>query len=142
MCTRGIMNKQLELRNHLIEHKVEIMLLNELKLKDNHKLFIRNYSNNKLRPENTGYGGVAMLVKKGIPYIDLGSVTCSIENIGIQVDKNLVIIAAYNPPSNKYRNTCLDKLLLTNRPAQVIIMGDLNSRHHFWNYEQNNISYI
>lgn len=135
----GVLNKQQELGSYLVENKVDIMLINELKVKDNFKLTIRNYTTIfKLRDNNTGYGGVAILIKKGIPFIEVDSVQCSIENIGIKIEKDLTIIAAYNPPSNKYKSTCLDALLNGSGSTKVIVMGDLNSKHFYWNCEHNN----
>lgn len=133
----GVRNKLPELRGYLEKHRVDIMLINELRIKDKDKLNIRHYSTiRKLRLNDTGHGGVAILIRRGVPYTEVGSTQCSIENTGIKLDNNITIIAAYNSPSNIFKAACLHKLLSTS--TKVIVMGDLNARHCYWDCQQNN----
>jgi exonuclease III len=66
----GILGKLGELKVFLKMHDVDIMLITETKLLKTDKIHIESY--NLLREERNTYtrgGGVAILVKRGIPYI-------------------------------------------------------------------------
>lgn len=100
-----VKNKLLELKNYLQINRVEVMILNDVKLNTNDTLNVRNYNTIiQPRPDNSGHGGVAILAKKGLPFTVLPRAQSSIEHVGIKLTDNLIIISAYNSPSNKFKN--------------------------------------
>jgi exonuclease III len=115
----GILGKLGELKVFLKMHDVDIMLITETKLLKTDKLNIDSY--NILRKErntDTRGGGVAILVKRGIPYIKAQVAANEIECTAIKLSNNVVIAVVYNRPCNKYkiesiRKICNNSYMLT-----------------------------
>lgn len=113
------------------------MLLNEIKLKQTDKLQIQNYHTIlRPRPDNSGHGEVAILVKRGIPITNLQNAQSTIEHQGIKFLNGLVVILAYKPPSKKFTEQSINNLL--DIAAKVLILGDFNAKHQHWNCDDNN----
>ncbi|CAL1680787.1 unnamed protein product [Lasius platythorax] len=87
------------------------MLINETKLNKNDRLKIKGYSCIRKERQNRA-GGVAVLVRKDIPYQEIKLKSeVAIENICIRLENNIHIIAAYNRPLNRISNRDLNVLL-------------------------------
>lgn len=138
LCTwncNGIRNKSQELIHFLNEHKIDIMSLNETKLDSNDKFSMRGY--HILRNDrNSNGGGVALLIRQGIPFVELPKIHCSIENVGILLDNKISLFSIYNPPSNYFNDGCINKLI--NNNDKSIIFGDFNARHTIWGDRSSN----
>lgn len=90
----GISNKKPMLINFLQNQKVDIMLVNETKLTDQDTLKFQKYEVlRKDRHHNTRAGGVAILIRKGIPYVDItaNDNLLDIEHITIKLEDNTYI---------------------------------------------------
>lgn len=134
----GVIKKQSHMINFLLTNKIDILIINETKLKLADKLKIKGYEViRKDRDQNSGAGGVAILVKHSIPFqVIKERVTTTIEHTCIKLVNNTYIIAAYNKPSNKYNCNDISNLLKIGN--KVLIIGDLNSKHRNWGCHQNN----
>jgi hypothetical protein len=137
----GILGKLGELKVFLKMHDVGIMLITETKLLKTDKINIDPY--NILRKErntDTRGGGVAILVKHGIPYIKAQVAANEIECTAIKLSNNIVIAVVYNRPCNKYKIESIRKICNTHN--NIIIGGDLNSKHIDWGNNSNNTNGI
>ena len=78
------------LNNYSLKEKIDIILLNELRVKKNKKLKIRGYTTiRRDRNDNSGHG---ILIKNSIDYKEINSITnCSIEQAIIQLPSKLTI---------------------------------------------------
>lgn len=135
----GISNKKPILINFLKDKQVDIMLINETKLTDQDKLKIKNYDViRKDRDDNTRAGGVAILIRRAIPYetVDTTRNTSTIEHITLRLIDNTYVTAVYNKPTNIFRR--IDIIELLNVGRKVLLIGDLNARHVTWNNRINN----
>lgn len=139
---QGISNistaKQLELLLH--HHNIDVVMLNETFLKDQHKFHLNGYRIHRNdRPGALG-GGVAIAVKYSIKHTLLPIYpTKKIENISISVNINrhsVILTAAYSP---KYYTTFeADIKKLTPFSKEYIVFGDFNARCSAWNCTSNN----
>ena len=75
------------------------------------------------------------MIQNGIPHqvINNNSIT---ENITININNNIYIIAAYNRPTRNFTPTDIRQLMRVSK--KVLLVGDLNARHTSWNCSRNN----
>jgi hypothetical protein len=133
----GVKNKRGELINFIYNHKLDVVLVNETKLTATDRLKIRNYTCLRKDRLHAAGGGVAIFIKNDVVYSKINlHYSISIECIGIRLENNVHIIAAYNSPSNSISNSDIDKLLRIG--DKVLVIGDLNARHTTWNCHLNN----
>ncbi|RZC40463.1 RVT 1 and/or Exo endo phos domain containing protein [Asbolus verrucosus] len=133
----GLTNKMGHVINFINTNNIDLMLINETKLKNSDNIKCRGYTiHRKDRPGNVRAGGVAIFIKNNIPAKILKSAKSKIENISVKLSDDTVITAAYNPPSNKINNDDLHQLSLAGR--KVLIIGDFNARHAAWNCHRPN----
>lgn len=107
------------------------MLVNETKLEQNNSFKIKNYQ--VIRRDRTAHGGgVAIIIsdKIGYKFCPISN-QISVECICIKLLGNIYLVAAYNEPRNKISHRDISSL--TNLGGRVLIIGDLNARHHTWN---------
>lgn len=133
----GLANKTSELQDFLQKHKIDIMLINETNLTPKMKnpdvpgyiCYRKDRKAAKSTTKNPG-GGVLALVNE---LLDIGEFPINfetkIEILGLKLN-NVLIYSAY-APQNTIDDHSLNKMF--NSGQQVIIMGDLNSRHPDWN---------
>jgi hypothetical protein len=132
----GILGKLGELKVFLKMHDVDIMLITETKLLKTDKIQIESYNLiRKERNTDTRGGGVAILVKRGIPYIKAQLTANEIECTAIKLSNKIVIAVVYNRPCNKYKIESIRKIYNTHN--NIIIGGDLNSKHIDWGHNSN-----
>ena len=126
----GLRQNTIELRHYIESENIDIMTINETKLTPDITIKIKNYT--VLRRDRTAHGGgVAIAIKKSIPYQQLPSIDhVSIEHIILKITNNIFIVAVYNNPRNLF--TDHDLQTLTNVGRKTLIIGDLNARHHTW----------
>lgn len=127
----GVGNKLAELTAYIREQNVDIMFINEIKLQYTTPIKIPGYEVHLKSRPGSRFGGVGVLIKQGVPYGLGKSIDITIEHININVAKNLTIIGVYNKPTNNFTINCLNKLFKQNK--QVLVIGDLNATHTYWN---------
>lgn len=134
----GIRNKINEVEIFLNNYNIDIIIITETKLQATDKIKIRNYSVHKYdRNDPVPGGGVAILIKKSIPYVKITiNQNLSFEYACIKLNNDLSIIGIYNKPTNYYEINEL--LIINNLSNRVIIGGDFNSKHISWNCNSNN----
>lgn len=134
----GIRNKLGELSNFLAKQKIDIMLINEIKIKETDQLKIRHYTTIKKCRHNAA-GGVAILIRQNIPHsIIRPDYTTAIEYVGITLENKVTIIAVYNNPRTYIEESDIEHL--TKIGDKVLLIGDLNARHRAWNCQAANIN--
>ena len=131
-------NKLDLLINLIIKEKIDIILLNETRIRKNKNLKIKGFTTiRRDRNDNSGHGGVAIFIKNNIDFKEINPIIdCSIEHAIIQLSNKLTIIIVYNSPINNFIQN--DILKLTKVSKKMLIIGDLNARHQFWNCQSNN----
>lgn len=67
----GVSRKHVEISNFLFKNKIDILAINETRLKARDKFFINGYKTFRTdRKDNTGYGGIAILTKNNIKSVN------------------------------------------------------------------------
>ncbi|RNA11678.1 AP-like endonuclease reverse transcriptase [Brachionus plicatilis] len=127
---KSLSNKRNELYNFNSGNNTHIFSINETWLKPNKELNFPNYSIvRKDRTDSVG-GGVALLIKKTIPFEEISLDNFNTESIGIRITNgstNMVIVSYYKQPQSEM-NIDLIKSLERNFD-NLIILGDLNLHH-------------
>jgi hypothetical protein len=138
--------KRHELNILLKQERPDILLLNETKLNNKHRVSFENYNFVRNdRPNNNGGGGTGILVADSIsflslPVTNLNSIECSAIKIPLSNGKNLIVVAVYIAKcmQNTIDINDLNLILnLKNNDTEIIIGGDFNAHHPFW---QSNIT--
>ncbi|XP_076660285.1 uncharacterized protein LOC143363606 [Halictus rubicundus] len=142
--------KRAALTDYLNAHEPDAVLLCETKLNDRHRVSFKNYVMIRNdRPNSKQGGGTAILIKRKIKFKTIQSDTnlnTTLETTIIKIkvqQKNLFLIAAYAPSSNKKEftsdlNTIFDKLELHKLNNYYLLAGDLNAKHTDWHNTTNN----
>lgn len=144
---RGIRNKKFEFFNFLLNFNIDVACISETKLNDNVRFSHIDFA--VYRCDNLSgsisSGGVMILVKRTVKH-QLMSVTNTgiIESIGISLEvspgRTINVVSAYFTGSTgrhdyvKFRN---DIRYLTSI-QNVFVLGDLNSKHHYWKCHSEN----
>lgn len=79
-------------------------------------------------------GGTAILVNRRYIHHKVTITTTSVTNTSIQIrtnDEELTLVAVYKSPKTLLQTRDIENIL--NSAANVIIVGDLNAKHHAWN---------
>lgn len=141
--SQGVARKRLELIQIIQEKDIDILLLNETHLGNNTQFQIPNfhtYKNNKpLVNGRPPAGGTAIVVHKRFNHYSMSISTNSINNTTIYIkngNSELSLVAVYKSPNTSLQTTDLDIFL--NTTNNVIIAGDLCSKHSSWNSRVNN----
>lgn len=131
---RSIVPKKTDLIHIINKYSPVVIALNETWLKPNTIFRVPGYV--CLRHDRSdGYGGVAILIKKAMPYkiIDFSNIISYYNNVNITgiVVNNISIVSLYIPYSSSLVlseiNNILDCL-----SGPVLILGDFNSHHQSW----------
>ncbi|CAH0562889.1 unnamed protein product [Brassicogethes aeneus] len=134
--SNSLKNKIPSLIHFLNTHPVDILIINETKLKPTDKLKIKGFTSHRQdRPNANRGGGVAILVKSHINHTRLKQCNSTIEHIILKVS-NIHIIAAYNPPANRF--SLLDITPFFSRFDKAILLGDLNATNRLRHCRRNN----
>ena len=133
----GLRKNLNEVKQILIEENIDIMLLNETKLRSLTKFKVTGYQCvRKERDNDKAGGGVMILVKDNIQYSEVFLSLSSIEAVAIKLVDNLIIVSAYNPPKSKLLVNDLN--ILNKLGKKILIYGDLNAKNTYWNCKDNN----
>ena len=133
-CFKLSQQRQFELEHFLNNTKPDIMSLQEIKLDKevaNLRLNFRGYSTYiRTRESNSNKGGgVAILIRSGIPHTPILDLTDNLEIVGLKITINEVsfdFYSLYSPPSIilPYEFFCN----LEAEKTDFIVVGDLNSK--------------
>lgn len=126
--------KQIELREVLKRHQVDLILISETFLNANHNFELPNYIIYRA-DRLTHAGGVAIGVRDYIKHqLAPPTTTKHIENIAVETIMNghkIRITSAYSP---KYSaDFAADIRRMTTPDRKFIVAGDLNAKHTNWN---------
>lgn len=147
------LSRRYDLSNFIEKHKPDIVLLNETKLNNRHKICFKDYAFiRKDRLNATRGGGTAILMKNGTKYKYYANniinsfkflETCIIQ-IPFLNNKTLFVISAYYPSGNNSQlfktelHQLFQSLNLQNTNHYYILAGDLNCKHSEWCNSTNN----
>ena len=141
------LGKRLELNSELATHGYDILILNETWLKPgvtNRFITVPGYQIVRAdRPDGSGYGGVALVVRDGIsvrtvPAPDRHNQRSKLETLWARVQcgasGSVLICAAYRPPHTSARqdDDDIDELdhqlqhMLINHGGMMLVVGDFN----------------
>lgn len=141
------LSKRYDLFNFVTENDLDIVLICETKLNNNHRLQFSNYELMRTnRANNKNGGGTAILVKNTLPFELIPTPSSRNNKIleytiikikTISLQSNLYLIALYaNNDTNHFfideLNTLFEKLNLNSPNNFYIIAGDFNARHTAW----------
>lgn len=135
-------SKQLQLELFLENERIDLLLLSETFLKQQHIFNIKNftvYRNDRLA---LAHGGVAIAIRSSIHHKLCCPISTNIiENISVEISINNIqttITSAYCPRTSPHFSN--DLLLLTSLSTNYMIFGDFNAKHTSWNCRSNNVS--
>ena len=116
-----------ELRQFICDHRVDIMLINEVRLNFDKIINVQGYRciRKDRNPKGSG-GGVMIFVENNILFHEISIQTTSVEAVAIQLQDKTVIVSAYKPPKIKLDNRDLDKMFKTSN--NVLIYGNINAK--------------
>lgn len=137
----GILSQTYQFNYFLREHKIDLLLLQESHLHPTNKWKIRNYKilrPNRLEPK----GGTAIIYKPHLSLqpLDLPALqTLEVTEAKLETpDSPIIFISAYKKPNTSIQTVDIRKL--SRLGTRIIIAGDLNCKHPFWNSRASNQS--
>lgn len=142
---QSINNKANETFSYMKHLNVHVAIISETWLKGDVSLFDPEFKVYNLNRKSSGYGGVAIIIKRNIQHSLLPTLNLqTIEALAIEVNTirgKIKLIAAYfkggtsNIILNKFKS---DIQYLTSFQTNFILGGDLNAKHPHWNCYRNN----
>ena len=90
----------------------------------------------KERIGNKTQGGVQILIKDNINYIEVNLNTKNIDSVSIKLCDSTVLAMVYNPPNAKLNLRELESILRTGN--KVLLYGDLNVKNSAWKCKNRN----
>ncbi|XP_058811031.1 uncharacterized protein LOC131675919 [Topomyia yanbarensis] len=138
--------KREELYTNLVTNDISVALLQEIWLKEQEQVVIKKYNFVSKRREG-GYGGVGILLRKGIQYKNLKLPNFGpLEAVGVEINqsvghqvKTINLLSVYLPPGNNLTETkkALQDIFtyLESLVGETIVGGDLNGHHSSWSPE-------
>jgi hypothetical protein len=142
--SQSIKNKKALLEHFLATNSIDVCSLNETWLSRKDEFRIRNFKSfRRDRPDNSGKGGVCLLVRQEIQAEEIPHQLSS-EIIIVRLHKvtknkdNLIIVSFYNPPQVHLAEAVL-KFIFDLGP-KVLLVGDLNAHSPTWLSESQNTS--
>lgn len=127
----GIRSKHAELQLIINEHRPKFLAIQETRTKPGLNFNIKGYTS-IFTHRPSGQGGVAILIKKEIPFTQLPLHThMEIVAIEVKIPFKTTIVSIYIPPNTPLDKDELDKILAV-LPKPTIIAGDLNEHHAQW----------
>lgn len=137
----SVVNKKEELEDFLLSNNIDVALISETWLKPDLKFKLKKfhcYRSDRI----THGGGVAIIIKKGIPHEPAKpetSLNLEIIVYKIKTSPPFYIGAAYNPPQS-HEHLAEELTVFLRQYPNIVIGGDFNAKHSFWNCSTNNSS--
>lgn len=132
----GISSKIIETTDFLIQHDVDVLLLQETHLRPCNPLKFPNYTVYRSDRLVGRGGGTAIAIRNSLPHSlpDPQIILSQAEATSIFIPnthfQHLQLSSVYLAPTRDFCN--LDFLNLSNQPFPVLLAGDLNSKHQVW----------
>lgn len=132
LCSQGAIQI---LTNFLHQYKPHIVTLQETLLKNDNRLYFDQYAVLRAdRPDNSGGGGVAILVRRDVRF-RVAKVPCikpfECASISLELNGRIITVSSlYSPRYSPTFKRSIAKLLNTH---DHFIFGDYNARHPIWN---------
>lgn len=126
--------RRLNLQAYVDLHQTDIIYLNELRTPGS-RCQLPNYVLHFEDRQDTRYGGVAVLIRKGIEHRRL-TIATTLESIAIRLENGTVIAACYCPPTQQLLPLDINNLLAASN--STLIVGDLNAKHPTWDRTHQN----
>lgn len=138
----GLKNHFNELQTVLFNRRIDIALITETHFTKYSKIFIPGYKLLKTNyPDETAYGGVAILIKSTITFQTLSNFCQNyLQSCALIVKLNnipITIAAVYAPPKHKITIDHLSDYF-NSSIQNFIIGGDYNAKHQSWGCRANN----
>lgn len=144
---RSIRNKKHQLFEFLLSENIDVACLSETHLRNSDSCNLCDYCHYRLDRNDSNGGGVSILIRCNVPHSLLPCPpTKVIESVAVEIlncGRKLTLVSAYFPGSSgplSLSDFDSDLDILLNLSSDVMICGDLNSKHSFWNCSRNNQS--
>ena len=140
---QSISNKLKEIQHHIATEEIDILSLNETWLKPSQKLKMPNYSLVRKDRPSQPHGGVLLAIHKDILYEPI-NLPGEEEIVAVKLLKaspegeNITVVSLYNPPDKQVPIQTLKNILQDY--CNVLIVGDLNGHHEYWNSRSRNVN--
>jgi len=138
--TNTLTDQKGELTAFLKQDKIDIILIQETRLKPHNTFKIPNYTTHRTdRTQNNG-GGTAIIIRNTIKHTRIPNI--ELENFESTIitlhNPNITIISCYKTPQKSFCTEQFTQLLNTGQ--RLIIGGDLNAKHTTWRSQNTNTS--
>lgn len=112
-------------------------MISETKLRDGDRIAFGGFEVVRADRQNTRGrgGGVAIIINKKIKF-KIVNLTSRIENVAMELENGVMIIAAYSPPNSHLSPQDFHNFFPPNKKS--LLLGDLNARHRLWNNLRSN----
>ena len=135
---QSVNNKSIEIFNFINNEGIDILGLSETFEKnstDSPIQFLVNFDTILCNRQYAAHGGVALLIKKNITYKIIKKFSdIEVEYIAIEIiakNKKILLITAYSSPNSQTNYNFVDEL--SKKYKNIILIGDLNAKHTYWN---------
>ncbi|GFU46373.1 putative RNA-directed DNA polymerase from transposon X-element, partial [Nephila pilipes] len=131
----SIQHKFLEFQDFIKKIEQDIIALQETKLKPASTLHLPNFTTHRTDRTTHAGGGTALLVRNSLPHHATPLQTTKIEGTAVTLERrnktSITIVSAYKSPLKPILRSELNNLFANRR--DVLVLGDLNAKHHTWN---------
>lgn len=124
----GLLSKKHELMHFLEEEEVDVIMIGETWLNNNHMLKIPNYSIYRNDRIHNPRGGTAIAIKRTLPHSELPTRRSGIEHTILEVNlqQPIQLISAYSSPNYDITQADLQELIPEN--VTTVLLGGLNAK--------------
>ncbi|GBO35431.1 hypothetical protein AVEN_129345-1 [Araneus ventricosus] len=134
----GLTGKMLDFRTFVDEHKPDLILLQETKLKNNTKIYLPNYALYRNDgPQIHASGGTAIFIKNNISHKEISTPNLSVISATVLsvylVNQPPITIASVYVPCRYDPCFVNDLKHILNTNSSAILCGDFNAHHRLWN---------
>jgi len=142
----GLQGKKRELEAFLVEHDVDVALLQETHLGPADTFNVANYATYRADSQRQPgalrrQGGAAVLVRRSVPHRELPRPSPTLDAASVALElggRELHVTSVYVRPATRLDPAVLDTTLRQDEPS--ILAGDLNSKHVDWGSRTTNTS--
>jgi len=133
---RGFRPNLEELKTISANKQISIACLQEIKLKNDDNCTLRGFDSYKkchTATNDTATGGVAILVRKGIPHQEVAlNTTLQAVAVTINLHITLTVCSIYLPPGRRRDELAEMDNLASQLPSPFLILGDFNAHSDLW----------
>ena len=136
----SVKTKNLEIQKFLTDQNIDIAIITETWLAPTDTFRLHNYNiTRKDRATADGKargGGVLIATHSSIQTDNIPqphTTTMETATIRLKIARDIIIGAAYAPPTNKITSSDLDEITVKSPTKYYLIGGDFNAKHQLWN---------